>query len=188
MSEDRLDWPTITIDRDAKTGEHLYILKPDEYDRFKAEVKRLQGTLNEAIDQSGRLGHELNVQDATIATLREKYKVHENKYAVPLMWKSDSHPGREYEGFVVGVDEGTGIRTLVQENATLREAVRILTAGAKGEHHPFTHDHEHDESHCPICRMIKEYEALAPAQQEEEDGPLFEGKWTGVMGPVEEEK
>ena len=61
-----------------------------------------------------------------VEQLREKYKVHENKYAVPLVWKSDSRPGQEFEGFVVGVDEGAGIRALVQENATLMEEVKRL--------------------------------------------------------------
>ena len=168
--------------------------------RLFAEVERLQGTLNEAIDQSGRLGHELNVQDATITTLREKYKVHENKYAVPLVWKSDSRPREEYEGFVIGVDEGAGIRALVQENTTLQAQVEemlgllkvmrednLLLAKKVSALRKLNTAYRFGDQKLADA-ALSELEALATPAQEEEDKPLFEGKWIGVMGPVEEDK
>ncbi|KKL72923.1 hypothetical protein LCGC14_2080070 [marine sediment metagenome] len=180
MSEDRLDWPTITIDRDAKTGEHLYILKPDEYDRFKAEVKRLRNELTTShrflndigpppdLPLPDRLRHwqnycrvmrdDMREKDTTIATLREALEPFVRDYPTEVREKGPLPPGYtsdEFDAHCVFCDQGD------RRTFTVR---------------PHSKD-------CPIYGAKK-----ALDHTEEEDGPLFEGKWTGSMGPTEGDK
>ena len=53
------------------------------------------------------------------------------------------------------------ITTLQAQVERLQVALGISIAAIKGEHNELNHDYEHDAVRCPICRMIKEYEALA---------------------------
>ena len=68
------------------------------------------------------------------------------------------------------------ITTLQAQVEALREALAV------GIHH----DNCETDDECMWVDMARK--TLATPAQEEEDKPLFEGKWTGVMGPVEEDK
>ena len=123
MSEDR--WEAKYVDC-IKRYEQMALAWENSRERHLSERKLLRAN-NDLLAKSNE----------ELLGLLKGYKVHENKYAVPLIWKSDSRMGEEHEGFVVGVDEGAGIRALVQENATLqaqveklREALESLTGAA----------------------------------------------------------